>query len=86
MYSTHAWKVDDISIWTIYCWKRLFIGFSKIVSFKIKVGIYEKFAKMLQWYCTFYLRRQQNCTYQQQTMKLLFLDRRCHNVILSLWA
>ena len=30
MYSTRAWKVDSISVQTIYRWKRLFIGFSKM--------------------------------------------------------
>jgi len=26
MYLTCVWKVDNISIWTRYCWKRRFIG------------------------------------------------------------
>jgi len=30
IYSTHAWKVDNISIRTIYCWKRLFISVPEI--------------------------------------------------------
>jgi len=30
MYSTRAWKVDNISVCTIYCWKCLFMGFPTI--------------------------------------------------------
>jgi len=30
VYSTYAWKIDNISLWTLYCWKRLFIGFPMI--------------------------------------------------------
>jgi len=32
MYSTCAWKVDNISVQSVYRWKRLFIGFPKIKS------------------------------------------------------
>jgi len=46
MYSTRAWKIDNISVWTIYHWKRLSIGFPKVYSsFKIEVEVYEIFAK-----------------------------------------
>jgi len=30
MYATRAWKVDSISVWTVYHWKHLFIGFPMI--------------------------------------------------------
>jgi len=32
MYLTHAWKVDSISVRTIYRWNQRFIGFQKIHS------------------------------------------------------
>jgi len=37
MYSTHVWKVDNISVRTRYCWKRRFIGFPVIGS-RLKWG------------------------------------------------
>ena len=40
MYSNRVWKVDIISVWTEYCWKRRFIGFLVIVIFKIEVRFF----------------------------------------------
>jgi len=42
MYLTHEWKVDNISIWTIYHCKHKFIGFLKISSIsRLKLGLQE---------------------------------------------
>jgi len=46
MYSTRAWKVENISVRTIYCWNLCFIS-DDIVRFKIEVGVeIEKCAKI----------------------------------------
>jgi len=37
MYSTHAWKIDNISIQTVYHWKCLFIGFPKCSWFQDRI-------------------------------------------------
>ena len=55
------------------------------VKFKIEACVYQKFAKMKQWFCTCYLHKQKYYAYQQQSMELQFLDR-SHDIILSLLA
>ena len=45
MCSTCAWKVDNISIWTIYRWNRWFIGLQKIMKFEVGVGFMRSMQK-----------------------------------------
>ena len=49
MYSTRTWKVNNISVWTIYGWKCLFIGFLKTQSVtKSKLGFMRNLQKCKQ--------------------------------------
>jgi len=55
----HAWKVDNISIQTIYRWKRLFIGFPKTVS-RSKLGFVRNLQKCNRHYVHKQQRKQQS--------------------------
>jgi len=58
IYSTHAWKVENISARRIYCWNRRFIGFPKIQSSsRSKLGFkrnMQKFNGICNWLMCIY--------------------------------
>jgi len=63
MYSTRAWKVDNISVWTIHRCNRRFIGFPKIYSSSVSMlGFKSNWQKCNSWHTKWTFR----CTVQQQ--------------------